>query len=62
MRERDWESMHLLEPLGQRNVRGYIASSTLGTGVFSLDLDCSQYSCADTGKSQHGMMRSSAHW
>lgn len=54
--------MHLLEPLGQRNVHGYIASSTLGTQIFSLDLDCSPFSCADTVKSQHGMMRSSVHW
>lgn len=30
--------------------------------IFPLDLDCSQPSFTDTGKSQHGMMRSSAHW
>lgn len=54
--------MHLLVALGQRDVLTYSTSSVLQTAVFSLNLGCSRSFYSDTGKSQHGMMRSSTHW
>ena len=40
----------------------YVASSGFESDIFSLDLDYSDTFCAETGKSRHGMMRSSARW